>query len=307
MPNVVQKIKNISLSPNLKGALWLLGSVVLFQISYSLVKVTGQNISSVQMVFLRSLFQMALVFPFVWKAGFHVMKTKQYKNYACRLIFGTSNIVLTFFAFTHMPLAGATSLVFTRSLFTIPLAAIMLKERAGWARGIATVIGFIGVLIVLNPGPVGIGKAETAALFASFLLALTYIYIQRLSRTESHPAMLMYFGMACCVLTVYPAYCLWVPVKPEIWLNVFAIAATATSAQYCVIRGYQAGKTTVISPIDYLQIPLSAIIGRYLFGETLSLHFTVGVIIIITASIYILKHRAGDDDISATSTKEAIK
>ncbi len=140
MPNVVQKIKNVSFSPNLKGALWLLGSVVLFQISYSLVKVTGQNISSVQMVFLRSLFQMALVF--------------------------------------------------TRSLFTIPLAAIMLKERAGCARGIATVIGFI---------------------------------------------------------------------------------------------------------------------GRYLFGETLSLHFTVGVIIIITASVYISKRRAGDDDISATSTKEAIK
>ncbi|MBR4126280.1 MAG: DMT family transporter [Alphaproteobacteria bacterium] len=307
MTNVVQKIRFSSFSPNLKGACWLLGSVILFQISYSLVKLTGQNIPSVQIVFLRSLFQMLLVLPFVCKAGFGVMKTRQYKNYACRLFFGVSNIVLTFYAFTHMQLAGATSLVFTRSLFTIPLAAIMLKEHAGWKRGIATVIGFIGVLIVLNPGPVGIGKAETAALFASFLLALTYIYIQRLSRTENHSAMLMYFGMACCVLTVGPAYFLWVPVKPEVWLGVFAIAATATSAQYCIIRGYQIGKATVISPIDYLQIPLAAMIGRYLFGETLSLHFTVGVIIIITTSVYILKRRAGDDDIPATSTKEAIQ
>ena len=298
MANVVQKIRNYSLSPNIKGALWLLGSVVLFQISYSLVKVTGQNIPSVQIVFLRSLFQMAIVLPFVWKAGFRTMKTKQYRNYACRLIFGTANIVLTFFAFTHMPLAGATSLVFTRSLFTIPLAAIMLKERAGWARGIATVVGFVGVLIVLDPGPVGIGKAETAALFASFLLALTYIYIQRLSKTESHPAMLMYFGIACFVLTVFPAYCVWVPVGAKTWLGVFAVAATATSAQYCVIRGYQIGKATVISPTDYLQIPLAAIIGRFLFGETLSLHFTVGVIIIIVASLYILKRRNEDDDLS---------
>lgn len=297
MANVVQKIRKISVHPNFIGALWLLGSVVLFQISYSTVKLTSEKLSSVQIVFLRSLFQMLLILPFVIKLGVRVMKTRQYKNYTCRLLFGVTNIVLTFYAYKHMDLATATSIVFTRPLFTIPLALVMLKETIDWKRGGATLIGFIGVLIVLNPGPMGLSMAEIAALSASFSLALTYIYIQRLSYTENHLAMLMYFGIACCVLTAYPAYRFWEPFGLKTLFVVFFIAATATAAQYCIIRGYQVGKATVISPIDYLQIPLSALIGWSFFHETLSLHFAVGVIIIIASSLYILKHKAGDDDL----------
>lgn len=295
MVKVFEKIRKPSLSPNLIGALWLIASVVLFQISYTAVKFASEGLSSVQVVFLRSIFQMLIILPFLLKKGIGVMKTRQYKNYACRLIFGVSNIILTFYAYKHLHLATATSIVFTRSLFTIPLAAIMLKERVGWKRGVATLLGFIGVLIVLNPGPVGLGKAELAAVLASFLLALTYLYIQRLSRTEDHLAMLMYFGMACFIFTAYPAYCLWVPFGLKTLGCVFVIAASATSAQYCIIRGYQIGKATVISPVDYLQIPLSALIGWGLFGETLSLHFFIGVAIIISTSLYILKRREGDE------------
>ena len=295
MRNVVGKIKNLSFHPNLIGALWLCASVILFQISYSLVKFTSENLSSVQIVFLRSLFQMLLILPFILKLGFGVMKTHQYKNYTCRLLFGVLNIVLTFYAYKHMHLATATSIIFTRPLFTIPLAAIMLKERVGWKRSLATVIGFI---IVLNPGPMGLSIAETAALAGSFSLALTYIYIQRLSYTENHLTMLMYFGIACCALTVYPAYLFWTPFGLQTLFFLFLIAATATGGQYCVIRAYQVGKSTVISPIDYLQIPLSALLGWLMFHETLSLHFIIGVIIIITTSVYILKRSPDDDDAS---------
>ncbi|MBR1945296.1 MAG: DMT family transporter [Alphaproteobacteria bacterium] len=295
MPNVVQKINKISLSPNLTGALWLLASVVLFQISYSAVIYASEELSSFQLVFLCCLFQMLLILPFVCKQGISIMKTRQYKNYTCRLLFGVTNIVLTFYAYKHLHLATATSIVFTRSLFTIPLAALLLKERAGWKRSIATVLGFIGVLIILNPGPVGLSLPEAAALGASFFLALTYLYIQKLSRTENHLAMLMYFGLACCILTAYPTYNLWVPFGLKTLFCIFIIAATATAAQYCVIRAYQVGKATVISPIDYLQIPLSALIGWFLFGEALSLHFVIGVTIIITTSVYILKRKEGDE------------
>ena len=294
MPKCFQKINFPRLHPNIAGALWLFASVILFQISYSTVKFTGEKLGSVQIVFLRSLFQSLFVLPFIAKAGFGVMKTTQYKNYACRLLFGAANILLTFYSYTHMHLATATSIVFTRPLFTIPLAAVMLKEKVGWKRGTATLIGFAGIIILLNPGPMGLSLPEIAALSASFLLALTYIYIQKLSRTENHLAMLMYFGLACCAVTAYPAYCQWVSFGLKTMACVLIIAATATAAQYCVIRGYQIGKATVISPVDYLQIPVSAFIGWCFFHETLSLHFTAGVIIIIATSIYILKRRAGD-------------
>ena len=294
MPKIFQKINFSAIHPNIIGAVWLLGSVLFFQISYSTVKFTGEQLGSVQIVFLRSLLQSAIIMPFIIKAGCSVMKTTHYKDYACRLIFGVTNIVLTFYAYTHMHLATATAIVFTRPLFTIPLAALMLKENVGWKRGVATLIGFIGIVMVLNPGPMGLSFPETAALGASFMLAVTYIYIQKLSRTENHLAMLLYFGLACSLMTAYPAYCQWTSFGLRTGICLLIIAGTATAAQYCVIRAYQIGKATVISPIDYLQIPLSAFIGWCFFHETLSLHFIAGVIIIIATSVYILKRRAGD-------------
>ena len=308
MPNVVQKIRNRSFSPDVTGALWLLGAVVLFQISYTSVKLVSQNLASVQIVFLRGLLQTALVLPFIFKAGIGVLKTRQYKNYACRLIFGVINIVLTFYVYGKLPLAVATSIVFTRPLFMIPLAIILLKEYIGWKKGIAALLGFAGVLIILKPKPTGLNMAETAAVFAAFFLALTYIYIQKLSRTESHAAMLFYFGLACCVLTAYPACRVWKPLETADLAGVFVMAVSAAAAQYCIIRGYQAGTATVISPIDYLQIPLSVLIGHFLFHETLSLHFLSGVAIIIATSVYILRCGTQKKTICAgNSTKEAFK
>lgn len=294
MPKCFQKIKFSSLHPNIIGALWLVVSVILFQISYSTVKFTGEKLSAVQIAFVRSLFQMLIVLPFIMKLGFGVMKTRQYLNYAGRLTCGVANIIVTFYAYSHMHLATATSIVFTRPLFTIPLAAVFLKEKVGWKRSLATALGFGGIVLVLNPGPMGLTLPEIAALSASFSLAVTYIFIQKLSRTENHCAMLMYFGMASCLFTAYPAALLWVPFGMKTLFCLFVIAATATAGQYCIIRAYQVGKSTVISPIDYLQIPLSALIGKFLFGETLSLHFLLGVTIIIITSLYVLKKRTGD-------------
>ena len=199
-----------------------------------------------------------------------------------------------FYAYTQLKFATATSIVFSRPLFTIVLAALILKERVGWRRGMATLIGFFGILIVLNPGPLGLTKPEIAAISASLCIAIAHIYIQKLSKTENHIAMMLWFSLTAICVTVFPAAAVWTPFGLKTLGVVFMIAAAATTAQYCVIRAYHVGKVTVVSPLEYLQIPLSALIGLVFFGEEPTTKFIVGALIIIATSLYILRRRPGD-------------
>lgn len=294
MPAFLQKIKFSSLHPNFIGALWMLGSVFFYLSSYAILKFAGETLPSIQLVFIRSIFQMLVVLPVIIHIGFGTMKSKNIFNYACRLIFGVTNIVLSFYAFTKLDFAISTSLVYTRPLFTIVLAALFLRENVGWKRGLATLVGFIGILIVLDPGAMGLSLAEIAALLSAFFIAVTYIFIQKLSQTENHFAMLMWFGIGCTVTTLYPALLVWQPVSIKMYFIIFIIAGSATAAQYCIIRAYQVGRSTIISPLEYLQIPLSVVIGLIFFSEKPTIHFAVGSCLIILTNLYILHKRAGD-------------
>lgn len=275
---------------NIVGALWMIASVVLFQAMYTTVKYCGVQLSAIQMTFVRSWFQMLILLPLLFKFGFHILKTKQYKNYAFRLCFGVSNIILTFYAFSKIQMATATALSFTSPLFNILLAYLILREKAGINKTIATCLGFVGTLIVLNPS-VGISVSELCALGAAFALAVTYIYVQKLSHTEHPVAMLMYFGMACFILTSYPAITHWTPMSAETYFHVFMIALESTLAQYCVIQAYKVAKTTVVSPLNFLQIPISALIGYFVYQETIDIRFVIGVLIILATSFYVVQKK----------------
>ena len=282
------------LHPNIIGSFWMIGSVFCFLTSNLFVKATGTSLPTFQLVFMRGVFQSLILLPIVMHKGFAVMKSKHIGNYALRLGFGITNIVLMFYAVANLPFATATSLVFSRPLFTIVLAAVLLNERVGWKRGLATVLGFVGILLVLNPGPVGLTRAELAGVGASFSLAVTYIYIQKLSRTENHVAMMMWFSVTATVTTAVPAYLQWETFDLKTLGCLFVIAATATLAQYCVIRAYQVGKITVISPLEYLQTPLSALAGFLFFAESTTLNFWAGTVIIIATGFYIVRKKPGD-------------
>lgn len=294
MQKFLQKIQVSNIHPNIIGAFWMLCSVLFFLTSYGTVKFAGTALPSIQIVFCRSFFQMLVVLPFMMRVGFKKMKTKNVKNYFFRLTFGITNIILSFYAFTKLDFAISTALTYTRPLFTIVLAAIFFRESVGFKRGIATIIGFIGIIVVLNPGPLGLTTAELAALTSSFFIAVTHIFIQKLSRTENHVAMIMWFGVAAFLVTMYPAIRVWEPMTARMVFVTFIIAASATAAQYSVIRAYQVAKATVVSPLEYLQIPLSALVGFMFFSESPTIRFAIGSLIIISASFYILRQRVGD-------------
>lgn len=309
-------LKNADASANLRGVLWILLGAICFTSQHGIIKHLGSELPTAQIVFFRCLFQFMILLPFLYREGFSSMRSKKAGLYSLRILFGLSNMVLSFFALSQIPLATATSLAFSRPLFMILLAIPLLGERPGVKRSLATFVGFIGVLTIVNPDSANLEPGVFAALCAAVCLSLTQIIIKKLSVTESHIAMLSWFALiSACIAggfiliapSFFPDFPVWTTPTWGLIAILFLSGIVGTAGQFCTIRAFFHGEATVISPFDYLQLPFSALVGLLFFLEIPDTYTLIGASIIILSNIYILR-RSGvrapkslDADIQGTA------
>ncbi|HEX2115527.1 MAG TPA: DMT family transporter, partial [Alphaproteobacteria bacterium] len=151
------------LPDNARGALWMLGAVTAFAMMDALIKWVGQTLDPFQIALFRCLFGGLFVLPFALRHGPAAIRTRRWGGHLGRALIGYTAMTLGFYAVTHLPLADATALSFTRPLFMILLAVLFLNEQVRWRRWSATGVGFLGVLVMARPGE---GGFEFAALIA---------------------------------------------------------------------------------------------------------------------------------------------
>jgi len=283
-----------NLPPNVQGALWLLLSAALFVVMAVLVKYLGQRLDAFQISFFRQLFQIIVILPFLIRAGGAEgggIRTKVLPLQLLRGLVGSSAMICGFYAFAHLPLADAQALNFSRTLFLVPLAAIMLGEVIGRRRVIAALVGFGGVLLMLRPT----GAVEPAALIAilgAVLVALATVLVKIASRYDQPITLMFYTGVGGLAVTSVPAYLVWL--EPS-WMELLllAIMGSAGAASHnCFIRGYRIGEATVIAPFEYARLIFLAIAGVVIFGNVPTIWTLIGAAIIIGAALYIVRREA---------------
>ena len=285
------RVKLRRLPPNVQGALWVLLAAMIFTAMGSLVKYLGGFFDSFQIAFFRALFGLLALLPFIARTGFGEVRTSRLPLHLLRGLLGTSGMFCGFYALTHLSYADAVSFSYARSLFLIPLAVLFLGEVVRRRRWTATVIGFLGVLVMLRPG----GEFDLAMLVAiagALLVALVTILIKKLSETENPQVILFYFGIVSTPIALIPALYVWrIPSLVELLL-LMAVGAIAASAQYCMIRAYRVGEATAVTPFDYSRLLFATLIGVFVFGEALELTTIIGALIIVGATLYIALREA---------------
>ena len=142
----------LRLSGNSRGILWFLAASVSFSASAVCVKSLGRTMSVWEMSVLRSLVAVLILSPILLRAGLSVWKTQHLGSHVLRSTLGMCAMVLFFYSITHLDLALVSGLAFTRVLFVIVLAMLVLGEVVPWQRMVATGVGFVGVLICLQLG-----------------------------------------------------------------------------------------------------------------------------------------------------------
>lgn len=272
----------------LLGALFILLSEFMFASMGAVVKQLTQSLPSEMAVFMRNLFGLGLLLPLVWRSGFITLKTQVFHLHLLRSVAGVSAMYCFFYALANLPLADGMLLKMTSPLFMPMIAWYWLSEPMHRTVLLAIGIGFVGVILVLNPG----GEFNHIALIGLLgggFASLAKVSLRRLGKTEPSVRVVFYFALLSSIISALPMSWNWQqPTSMEWWL--FALLGLfGTLGQLLLTRGYAIATAARVSPFTYTSVLFGAAYGYLFWGETLSLQFIFGALLIGLAGIIALK------------------
>ncbi|WP_276309974.1 DMT family transporter [Phenylobacterium kunshanense] len=273
---------------NLRGALWMLGSALGFTAMTVLIKFLGDDYPAALQTFYRQAAGFAVLLPLILRRGRAAYATTRPGILLFRSAAGTLAMILSFYAFQKMPLADANALSFTRTLWLVPLAAFVVRERVGPLRIAAALVGFGGVLLMLRPGAdFSLGLPALAMLAASFLFALTITGMKVMTRDHS-PTVLLVWAMTLGLIFSLPgAFIAWRWPEPVDLALLCLMGVIGTATQACYIKGMQAGDAAAMAPIDYTRLVFTAAAGFLLFQEVPTVWTLAGAGVVVASTLFI--------------------
>ncbi len=212
--------------------------------------------------------------------------------HAWRGILGAIGMGCAYFGLSRMPMASYNALSFSKPLFAIVLAVIILHETVRWRRWAATGIGFVGVLIMMRPGTAAFDPNGLFALGDALTIAILITVLKRLPAYERPIAMLFYFGLVASPLALLPALIDWRWPDPGTWALLAAIGCSGALSQYWWIMAFRTGEASAVAPFDYSRLLFTGIIGLIFFSEVPDVWTVAGAALIVASTIYIARREA---------------
>lgn len=262
-------------------------SMTLFSIQDALIKWLASDYWLMQLLFMRSL-------VIVMGSGCYIAIKRGRAGFVTRragdhLIRTTYNFIAFFsyyMAVTQIPLANATSIALTAPLFMVALSGPLLGEPVGFTRVVFLVTGFIGVLIIIQPGSQGfeIGGG-IYALTGAFFFAMLAIQTRKMSRSEDSELMVFYAALAFLIITGVFMIFYWETPDPESLLLMILLGCITIFAQYTIVHSYQYGRVHVIAPFEYITVIWAILIGWIVFAELPQPAMYLGAILIVLAGL----------------------
>jgi len=278
-----------------RAAFWMVLADAGFVAMLLGVRLQSAHLPVFEIVFWRAVVASAAVVPVaLTRAQRQGLRTARLGLFTTRAVIVYGANLTYFYAAGTMVLADAVSLQFVIPLFTLIGAGVFLGETVGVRRWVATLVGFVGAVIILRPGFAEIGWPAIAVLVSSALYAQNWIMVKALTRTESARAIVFYMNVLIVPLALVGALFSWT--WPD-WSLVPLILATGLAgwaAQLAQARGFAAADASVVAPFDFLRLPFVAVAGWFLFDEAADAWTWAGAFVIFASATYITRreHRA---------------
>lgn len=284
---------NLSLmSPATVGALWMLFAACMLATISLLVRHISGELHPFEIAFFRNLGQFLFMVPWVMAAGLAMLKTKRVWAHVRRSGFGLCAMLTWFWVVTQMPIAEATAISFSAPLFTTAGAALFLGEKVGARRWAATVVGFIGVLMIIRPGMQEIGLPQALALLSAILIAAAMLSNKSLVRTEMPNSMVVWMGGLMSIFSLPPAIAVWEWPQGWVWAWLLALGLVATIAHLAINRAFASSDASFVSPFGFAQIPFVALVGFIVYAEMPDAWTWAGAFVIMASGVYTARREA---------------
>ena len=277
---------------HVRAALLMLGSTVFFAGMAVVIRLASETLHTFEIAFFRNFFGMLAALPLLLRHGPGLLKTDQLPRYVVRCLLGVFAMFAGFWAIGHLPLAHAISLTYSSPLFVTIAAVFWLGEQVRARRWTAVVVGFIGVLVIVRPGTEGFSAGSLVAVLAAILSGIVAIQIKQLSRTEPADRIVLWTTILWVPMSILPALWVWQWPHGITWFWVVAAGVLGTGGHMLWTRALKLGEVSALQPISFMQLPLVAVAGWLLFGESLDRWTVLGAAIILAANAYIAHREA---------------
>ena len=277
------------LGPSVRGVLWMLGAVLSFAAMAVAVRELQRHMGSFEIVFLRSLGMLAITLAMLPRAGLATIRTRRLSEHVWRNVIHFVGQVLWVYSIGALTLATVFAIEFTMPVWTAILAWLFLKEKFTVPRLVMLGLGLAGVLVILRPGAGSFNPAALAMILGSLCYASSFIFTKRLSSTDSALAILFWMSVVQTPISLAAALPNWVtPVLADLpWI--IGIGAGAFTAHYCMTRAMKLVDAMVAVPIDFIRLPLIAVVGALAYGEAFDPLVILGAAIIFAGTYYSLR------------------
>lgn len=279
----------------------MLLSILMFSFGDAMGKFLVGTYSVGQLLFLRACAALLLLSPLVWRQRREFLQLERPWLQLFRVALSTLEVAAFFLATVYLPLADVITYYLAGPIFVTAMSAIFLREKVGWRRWTAILIGFCGVLIALRPSAQTVSLPALIALGGSLSFATLMLITRSLRKTPDIVMASSQFVGTFLLGAVLSAYH-WVPPSRGS-LVIFALAGfISVTALLCVNRSLKLAAASVVVPYQYSMIVWAVIFGFVVFGDVPQLATLVGAAIIIGAGFYIyLRERdlgRGDEQVN---------
>jgi drug/metabolite transporter (DMT)-like permease len=273
-----------------KAALWMAGWLSLMLIVAVAGRETTRELNVFQIMEVRSILGFLMLYPLVHRSGgFAAMKTSRPLQHIGRNLVHYGAQLGWFFALTLIPLGQVVSIEFTMPIWTAILASSFLGERLTRWKILAIALGLIGVAVIVRPGTSEINPGQLIALAAAVGFGISIAMMKSLTRTEHTVAIIFWMLVVQSAAGFFPAIYLWQWPSTYAWCWIVVIAFCGTFSHFCMARAMLYADATIVVPMDFLRVPLSATAGWLLYAERLDLFTVLGAVLILTGNLLNLK------------------
>jgi drug/metabolite transporter (DMT)-like permease len=260
---------------------------LLFSLNDALGKYLAATYSPGQILFFRSIFALLILSPFVVHSGYRgLFAVERPRLQAFRLACGTIDTFLFYWAVSVLPLADAMTYYLAGPIYVTVMAALFLGETVRWRRWAAVIVGFVGVVVALQPSAASFGWYALIAFAGSIMYSIFVATTRSLRRTPDITLAFWQFAVSLVVGGVTAPIGWADPTAADIMLIGF-LGILALAAILCVNRSLKLGPASIIVPYQNTLIVWAVIFGYLFFGDVPAPSLILGAAIIIAACLYI--------------------
>lgn len=272
--------KNIILA-----ALWMTGTLFSFLGMAVGGRELSQDLGTFQILFFRSLVGLCILCLVLAGQGWHLVKTQHIGLHMVRNISHFGGQFGWFYGIAYIPLAEVFALEFTVPAWTAILAAIILKERLTSSRFLAVVFGITGMLIILRPGTGILNPISLIVVAGAVCYGLSHTLTRRITWFDHPVTILFYMTLIQLPIGLLLSLDQWQAVSLSLVPWLITVGITALSGHYCMARALSLADATVVVPMDFLRLPLIAVIGYLFYNEILDTFVLAGAVVILLGNL----------------------